>query len=436
MFTLSTSEKIDISSTRAPVRVLIQAINYLPEPIGCAKYTSELAEFLTRQGYDVEVVTAVPHYPGWHVRPPFRAWKYATETINSLRVIHCPIMVKRNSGGIWRLIAPLSFALSAAPILLWRMLRFRPDVLFCVEPTLLAAVVPVLVAKLIGARAVLHVQDLEVDAAFRVGHLNGDWLKKLCGMVEPFLLNRFDEIVTISGKMRAALSQKGIVSGKIQMIRNWVDVRAIKPTRHQGQNAYREEFGADENTFVVLYAGHIGAKQALHVLLDAARMLQDDDKVQFFIVGEGPCKASLQAAYAELRNVRYLPLQPVDRLNELMNFADLHVLTQDSAAADLVLPSKINGMLASGRPIAVTADAGTELHDLLGGIAAISPSGDAGALARAISGVRDGVVATDVARGLALVQQMNADRILPVFEKALFGDLAEEGRVADQVGVE
>ena len=156
--------------------------------------------------------------------------------------------------------------------------------------------------------------------------------------------------------MRAALSQKGIVSGKLQVIRNWVDVRAIKPTRHQGQNAYREEFGADENTFVVLYAGHIGAKQALHVLLDAARMLQDDDKVQFFIVGEGPCMASLQADYADLEMC--VTCRCSQSIDELMNFADLHVLTQDSAAADLVLPSKINGMWASGRPIAVTADAG------------------------------------------------------------------------------
>ncbi|MGO9392111.1 WcaI family glycosyltransferase, partial [Rhodoblastus sp.] len=272
-----------LRSPRPPIHLLIQAINYVPEPIGCAKYTSELAEYMAKRGYVVEVISAVPHYPGWQVRPPFRAWRYAIETLNDVRVTHCPIIVKRNSGGAWRMIAPLSFALSAAPILLWRMLRFRPNVVLCVEPTLLASPVPVLLAKLIGARTFLHVQDLEVDAAFRVGHLKGRWLRKVGEVFERFLLRRFDRIITISGKMRSALIQKGVDSEDVEVIRNWLDIRAISPTHYEGQNPYRRQLEIDDRTFVVLYSGHIGAKQALHVLLDAARLLQDDGNILFIV---------------------------------------------------------------------------------------------------------------------------------------------------------
>ena len=96
----------------------------------------QLAEFLASRGHSVEVVTAPPHYPGWFVRQPHRSWWYSRERMRQVAVTRCPIVMKTNGGRIWRALAPLTFAICAAPMVVWRILRSRPDVVLCIEPTL------------------------------------------------------------------------------------------------------------------------------------------------------------------------------------------------------------------------------------------------------------------------------------------------------------
>lgn len=407
-------------------KILIHAINFAPELIGCGKYTTELAEFLDRRGRQVEVVTAPPHYPGWFVREPYKALSYSSEMRGAIRVTRCPMLMKANAGGMWRLLAPLTFAVAAAPMVMWRIFRSRPDVVMCVEPTLFSSPAAVFAAKLIGAKTLLHVQDLEVDAAFDVGHIRGKAVRRVANFLEGALLRRFDRIVTISEKMRAALINKGLEESKVEVQRNWVDLKAVttRPARHG--NAFRQELGIADNQFVALYAGHVGAKQALDVVLDAAMQVADQPSIRFVIAGDGPMKIALQEKYPGLANVSYLPLQPADRLDELLGMADLHLLPQHKGVADLVLPSKLGGMLASGRPIVALAEPGTELANILAGVALLTPAGDAAGLADAVSRAKDADISLLVQNGLRLARTLSADLILPRFERALVGDLAWE----------
>ena len=411
-----------------PSRILIHAINFAPELIGCGKYTTELAEFLSGRGHEVEVVTAPPHYPGWHVRQPYRAFAYQREVLGAINITRCPMLMKKNGGGLWRLLAPLTFALSAAPAVLWRILRARPDVVLCVEPTLFSSPVAVFGAKLIGARVVLHVQDLEIDAAFDVGHLRGARIRQFANLLERRLLQSFDQIVTISAKMRHKLIGKGLDASKVDILHNWIDLDRIRPQPRTEANVYRRELGIDESTFAVLYTGHVGAKQALHVLIDAARRLVEERAIVFVIAGDGPAKTSLLARAGDLPNIRFLPLQPADRLNDLLNMADLHALPQDKGAADLVFPSKLAGMLASGRPVAVTADVGTELAEMLAGVASVTPAGDAEALASAISDAKGREFSFEVKKGLELAATMSSTQVLALFEATLLAGKMHERR--------
>lgn len=423
------------NSSNSPAKILIHAINYAPELIGCGKYTTELAQYLSDSGHQVEVVTAPPHYPGWYVRKPYRAYAYCGETIDGVKVTRCPMAMKKDAGGVWRLLAPLSFAIAAAPMLLWRMLRFRPDVVMCVEPTLFSAPLALLASKLLGASSLLHVQDLEVDAAFGVGHLKGAAAKKIAFFCERLLLGGFDHIATISYKMRAALIAKGLAAAKIRVLRNWVDTDLIAPTPRAG-NAFRRQLGISDDAFVVLYAGHIGVKQALDVVLAAARRLKQHSEIVFVVAGAGPNKTPLMAASADLPNVLHLPLQPAERLNELLGLADLHVLPQHQGAADLVLPSKLSGMLASGRPIVVTADAHTELFDILTDVALLTPAGDANALADAILSAPTTDFAERLAAGLRLAESMSSSHLLPQFERLLLDPALRPDGVAAAEAVE
>ena len=376
------SPREDASGVAAPRprRVMIYGMNYAPEMIGVGRYTGEIGAYLHDAGDDVEVVTTPPHYPGWAVRDSFRN-RYGVTRSDRMRVTRCPLLLRKEMRGIWRVLAPLSFAVSSAPVAIWRILTHRPDVVLMVEPTLFAAPAALLAAKAAGVRTVLHVQDLEIDAAFAVGHLKNDALQKAAQLFERLVLRRFDHIITISDQMSRRLQLKSIPADRISVVRNWTDLDQIKPL--DGPNAFRAELGLADGAFVVLYAGNIGAKQALHVVMDAAAELTGRPDIVFVIAGEGPELNGLVAR--RLPNVRFLPLQPEDRLCELLNLADLHILPQDRGAADLVMPSKLAGMLASGRPVLAMADPGTEIHDFLEGAATLIPAGDSARLAESVA---------------------------------------------------
>jgi colanic acid biosynthesis glycosyl transferase WcaI len=233
------------------------------------------------------------------------------------------------------------------------------------------------------------------------------------------MLSRFDRLITISDRMAEQLAAKGVRRDRLVVVRNWVDLEAIKPLA--GTSAYRAELGIASDAFVALYAGSIGAKQGFDDLVEAARRLADRPDILFVIAGEGPAKPALAARVAGLANVRLLPFQPAERLAEFLGLADLHLLPQAKEAADLVLPSKLGGMLASGRRILAAAAPGTELENFLGAAAILTPPGDPAALAAAIEVAAAGLVGDDpgfAARRALAACLSRADR-LPALAAAL-----------------
>jgi len=426
-------DSVDSAASRSSTpRILIHVANFYPEFIGVGKYAGELAFSLASSGHDVEVVTAPPHYPGWAVERPYKALSYTRERINGVDVRRCPIVSKANGGGLWRILAPLTFALFAAPVVVWRILVSRPDVVVCVEPTLFSVPAALLAAKLVGARTVLHVQDLEVDAAFEV-HLKGARLRALASGAERLLLRGFDQVVTISRRMRQALLRKGVEAEKCAIMRNWVDLDAIRPLPQDAPNTFRRELGLGPEKFVALYSGHLGKKQALDVVASAARLCRDEERLHFVIAGEGPAKEELVARCADLPNVSFLPLQPLERFNELLNLANVHVLPQARNTADLVLPSKLGGMLASGRPVVATADQDTELGEILRGSAILTAPEDADALAQALVEASRADLSELSARSRALSKLLSAKSVLSDFEAVILGDNGDASEELDPV---
>lgn len=403
-----------------PAKILIHGMNYAPELLGVGRYTGQLAEYLGAQGETVEVVTSVPHYPGWVIRQPYRSGRYYRELSDGITVIRCPLVLHPSGHGFWRLVAPLTFAITAAPVVVWRILRTRPNLVICVEPTLLSAPLAVLAAKIVGAGCLLYVQDLEIDAAFSIGHLRSQMLMRIAKWYERFVLRRFDSIITISQRMSHALFAKGVSPARLTVIRNWVDTSQI--VRVDGPNYFRKSLQIKEDDFVALYAGQIGPKQALHFVLDAASACLDRSNIHFVIAGEGPSKDGLMNNYGHLPNVHFLPTQPENKLCDLLNLASLHILPQDRNAADLVLPSKLGGVLASGRPLLITADPETELHDLLDGVAIFVAPGDVDALAKAIkmANIERPQIAPQAAQVAKLFAKANA---LPAFHGVIRANL-------------
>jgi colanic acid biosynthesis glycosyl transferase WcaI len=147
---------------------------------------------------------------------------------------------------------------------------------------------------------------------------------------------------------------------------NWVDLEAIRPQSpaERVTNPYRQELGLPEGAVVLQYSGSMNKKQGLELLVAVIHELSDLPNLIWLLAGEGPTKEALAQATAGLNQVRLLPLQPAARLNDWLNLADVHLLPQKAGATDLVLPSKLLGILASGRPLVASSAASSELGQL------------------------------------------------------------------------
>jgi colanic acid biosynthesis glycosyl transferase WcaI len=363
------------------VRILIYSINYFPEPTGIGKYNGEMAEWLANHGHEVVIITAPPYYPWWQVQQPYRSWLYSTEVIKNVKVHRCPLWVPHRLRGVRRLLHLFSFALTSVPLLLIQLFK-RPDIIVVLEPTLFCAPAALGLARLSGARTWLHVQDFEVDAAMGLGLVKAKAAGRIAAKVESWLMSCFDRVSTISDSMLERLVAKGIMRGTDVLLPNWVDVQDIFPLPKA--SIYRAELGIDDDKCVALYSGSMGEKQGLEILLAAARSLQAESRLLFVLCGAGGARERLMRTGKELNNVRWLPLQPAEKLNELLNLADVHLLPQRAEVADLVMPSKLLGMLASGRPILVTAHPGTQLAKMVSSCGKVVEPGNAREVAQGL----------------------------------------------------
>jgi colanic acid biosynthesis glycosyl transferase WcaI len=182
------------------MKILLHGINFAPELTGIGKYTGEMAVWLAEHGHEVRVVTAPPYYPEWKRRPGYSSWRWRTEGGAALQVYRCPLWVPQKPGGLKRIVHLLSFACSSFPVVL-RQVFWRPDVVWVVEPALACAPAAALTATLAGAKSWLHIQDFEVDAAFSMGLLKGDKARRWMTRIERWLMERFDRVSTISGRI-------------------------------------------------------------------------------------------------------------------------------------------------------------------------------------------------------------------------------------------
>jgi len=372
------------------MKILLHSMNFAPELAGVGKYSGEMARWLSARGHAVRVIAAPPFFPQWQVAEGHSAWAYRRGDWHGVDLWRAPTWVPARPRTPARLAHLASFMLSSLPLLLAQT-RWRPDVVMVVEPPLFCAPGVLLLSKLAGARSWLHIQDYEVDAAFGLGLVRGGRVRRMALAAERWLMGRFDRVSTISAAMLAKAADKGVAPERLVLFPNGVDLRAIRPAPPRDPEApnpaggYRAALGIAPDAVLVLYAGSLGHKQGIELLAEAAALLADAPALHFVICGNGPSRTGLMDACLRLRHVHFLDLQPAERLDELLGSADIHVLPQRADAADLVMPSKLTGMLASGRAVIVTAHPDTELGRAVTGRGVVVPPGDARALADAIA---------------------------------------------------
>lgn len=368
------------------MNILILGINYAPEMVGIGPYTAGMAQFLASAGHDVTIVCAKPYYPHWKVDPAYAGGGVQISVEHHVRVVRVPTYIPAKPDGKRRVLHHMSFAARAQLAMMAETRRSKPDVVIGIAPSLISMVAARDAARRTGAKLWLHIQDFEVEAAFATGLLqNGGLLANAARRFETWAIEA-DKVSTISPQMCAKLVEKGVPPDRIVEFRNWANIDEVMPL--EGLSPYRAEWGIDR-PHVALYSGNIANKQGIEIVVEAAHLLQGRKDLAFVVCGNGPNRAGLLKHSAGLDNIHFHDLQPRERLSDLLGMASVHLLPQIAGAADLVLPSKLTNMLASGRPVVVTASPGSGLADEVDGCGIITPPGHAAGFAGAIQRLLD-----------------------------------------------
>jgi colanic acid biosynthesis glycosyl transferase WcaI len=170
---------------------------------------------------------------------------------------------------------------------------------------------------------------------------------------------------------------------RVHVIPNFVDTERQVP--HTGENTYRSEFGLHDKT-VVMYAGNVGLSQSLDMVIDAAAALSYEENLVFVINGQGAAREALEARAAGMSNVRFIDMQPADRLPEVLAAGDIHLVPLKRGLGRSSVPSKTYSILAAARPIVASVDEGSEVARLIerSGAGVAVPPEDPESLTKAI----------------------------------------------------
>lgn len=365
------------------MRILIYSYNYHPEPIGIAPLMTELAEGLVKRGHQVRVVTGMPNYPQRRIYDEYKGKFYLTEHKNGVKIQRSYVWIRPQPGFLDRVLLELSFVVTS---FLPALFGWRPDVILLTVPSLPACLPAALLGWLQSCPVVLNLQDILPEAAVRTGLLKNKWLIRIFAALEKFAYRTANKISVISDGFVDNLLDKGVPASKIEQIPNWVDVNFIRPLS-KTDSSFRTAHQLD-GKFVVMYSGNIALTQGLETVIDAAKKLQHIPDIVFVIVGESKGLERLQRHVSKCGafNVKLLPFVPREDLPEMLAAADVGLVVQKQNVVSFNMPSKIQVLLASGRPIvaSVPSDGTAARAVQRSGGGTIVPPEDPGALATAI----------------------------------------------------
>ena len=341
------------------MRVVVWGINYAPEITGIAPHTVALCEFLQRNGQDVEMVTTFPYYPFWKKRPEDCGQLFRTDQINHVRVHRCWHFVPKRVSAWKRIIHEATFIFTSTIRVL---LLDRPDVYVVPSPPLVLGVAAWFVGGIKDAPFVFHVQDLQPDAAVGLGMLKPSAFTRALYWLESFAYKHATHVSGISHEILAAFRRKGVPEEKLILFPNAVAMPAESEIPPRGKFRAKHGFSPDE--FLPIYAGNLGIKQGLDLLLDAANRLPKESNIRIVIAGDGAARESLENEVRRrgLTNVAMLPLQFGQDYKELLVDADVSLITQQSGSGNAFFPSKLLVTLAYASPVVTVADEGSALE--------------------------------------------------------------------------
>ena len=401
------------------MRVIVWGINYAPEFTGIAPHNVALCEFLHARGHDARMVTTFSYYPSWRKRAEDAGQLYRTDLVNGVPVYRCWHFVPRQVSAAKRILHEASFIFTST----LRLLSLPgADLYVLVSPPLLLGAAGWFIGALKRAPFVFHVQDMQPDAAVGLGMLRAGWFTRALYFLEGFAYKSAARVSGITRGMLIKFRRKGVPEEKLIYFPNAISLTGDRPRPERG--SFRRKNGLPNDKFLAVYAGNLGVKQGLDVLLAAARMVRDP-RIYILICGDGAQREVLaeEIRAQKLPNMGLLPLQEGENYLSLLEDADLCFITQQSGSGNSFFPSKLLGLLAQSKPVITVADADSELAEAVveGGFGLNIPPGNPEKVAEALDALaQDNARLLDYgAAGNRYVQQFEKTHVFESFLREL-----------------
>lgn len=350
------------------MNLLVLCPHFDPDLAPTGVVMSRIAHELIDRGHRLHVVTSLPWYQHHAIEPGWDGQLVRTERTEWGRLsrVHPFPTDKRNIPA--RALAFGGF--TALATVVGTFSGVRPDAVLAMSPPLTLGMAGRFAASARRVPMVFNIQDVFPDVAIELGLLSGDRVIRGARFLERVSYRMSDAVTVLSDDLAENVRSKitiglegeaaRVQAQKVRVIPNFVDTKAIMPSARE--NSYRAEFGLDGRT-VVMYAGNVGFSQSLDLVLETAREFQNSrPDVVFVINGGGSARPDLERDAADLPNVRFIGMQPIERLPEVLAAGDIHVVPLRAGLAWSSVPSKLYSILAAGRPIVASVDAGTEVE--------------------------------------------------------------------------
>ncbi len=373
--------RVDSVVTTPPRRLLFVNQYYWPDHASTAQHLADLAEHLAARGHDVHVLCGRGGYKPGVARPARR------EAHNGVTIHRVDTTSLGRKSTLTRMVDYLSFYVRAC-ILALLLPRF--DVVTTLTTPPIIGLLGTLLRRLKGSKHAYWSMDLHPDASIALGRMSPrNPVVARLAWVSDAVYRQADKVVVLGPYMADRVAAKGVRRDRLATIPVWSRRDEIYPIPREGHEL-RGSLGLADK-FVAMYSGNLGLAHSFAEMIEAARRLRDRDDMVFLFVGEGPRLAEVRSAKeAEgLDNIRLLDYFPRGQLHASLSVADVHLISMRAEMTGVVVPGKLYGAMASGRPTLFVGPTHCESADTIrrADCGLTVPLGDPSGLVEALTGL-------------------------------------------------
>ena len=326
-------------------RVLIITQWFDPEPTFKGLL---FAKELVARGFDVEVITGFPNYPGGKLYEGYRIKLIQKEMIEGVTITRVPLFPSHDKSKLGRMANYISFACSS--LLYGMFFAKRPDIIYVYHPPLTVSVSALIIKLFRRVPVVLDIQDMWPDTLKATGMITNLYLLSFVSKVCNLIYSSVTKIIVLSPGFKDLLIDRGVPESKIEVIYNWADEKVLRTSANETPKELASIKG-----FKILYAGNAGEAQGLNVILDTALLIKDDvPKLQFIVLGKGLQIDDLKrrAIGLNLDNVHFLDAVGMEEVGGFLGSADaLLIHLRADPLFKITIPGKTQAYMAVGKPI-------------------------------------------------------------------------------------